>query len=171
MFLNVFAAEMAQGITKENVKECINRIGSDGVEYDDGFYRSYILYLALLTNCRDYLQECDYKPGDAQYESIANKLADIAQAFHGSPTPLPHGAMSKMLDRGLFLVLPSLLSDSKGNPRPLKKATLDKILDLFRILVILAGVKGDDRAIKLCDYIIDTLTVPSAKSSKLNIEL
>jgi hypothetical protein len=166
MFTNVFAAEMVVGISDKNVEMCVKRMHQEvGIDFDEGFYRSYLLYIMLSSVCCDYLKECDLKPGDELFENISSHLAGLTRAMHGSPGALSTEVMGKLLSKGRLIIAGELFGGDKHEIRPLNKPCIDKIMDMIRVFLVVAGVVGEEKCIAMCDGIVKMLSSPGSIQS------
>ncbi len=166
MFQNAFAAEMAMGITKDNADACV-RLLEDDLELDEGFYRCYILYLLLLSNCKEYITENELKPGDELFDNIASHLCELTRAMHGDGIKgLDPVMMGRILEKGRFPIASDLFGGEKHELKPLTKHCIDKIMSMIHVFLIVALALGEEKCISFCDALVKTLSGGTSKAAK-----
>ncbi len=101
MFMNVFAVEMALGISEGNLKKCLERSQQpEGFKIDEDFERNYLLFLLLTSCCMDYIKETGLKEGEPLHQLVVTKLAGLANVLTCSFEPYTYESFSKVLAKG-----------------------------------------------------------------------
>ena len=175
MFLNVFAAEAIRGITKENVEACGKLRQSNDWGPDNGFYRSYLLYVVLAAVCNDYIEECGLKPGDELFDDIAEHLSGLASVMHGKPGVISPDDMGKVMADESIDIGDTIFGGIKRSYLPLERTCINKIMEMLYIFIGLYVILGREKCMGVCDNIIKALTDTSSgknnDDSKVDFDL
>ncbi|MFC2022044.1 hypothetical protein ACFLTR_02365 [Chloroflexota bacterium] len=86
--------------------------------------------------------------------------------MHGEMKGLNPEVMGNLLEKGKFIIAGDIFGDTKHELRPLHKPCIDKILSMIRVLIIVAGVLGEEKSMAVCDAIVKMLPGDAPEKAK-----